>query len=174
VRVDGDITREPSEEEHKQFESRFGKFAEWKRTQKEARWHAICKSILKEMVQADMRNKTFVISPLLTLTGASLTEYKSKILHPMDYSTVDAKGGFEVVKSNTVSVSSNYQDPNEFVDDMRFIYSNCVTFNPPYNIEGRPHEYYEFGVSQSAKFERLLAEKTAGGVLIINFIYLFH
>jgi bromodomain-containing factor 1 len=64
-----------------------------------------------------------------------IPHYLQVIKHPMDFSTIERK----LMASNPVKPDPNLANPryisaDEFVADVRLIFSNCVTFNGPEHI----------------------------------------
>ena len=62
----------------------------------------------------------------------NIPHYPSVIKNPMDFSTVERK----LTSSNPAKPDSNPQNPRynnaeEFISDVRLIFSNCITFNGP-------------------------------------------
>ncbi|KIO25740.1 hypothetical protein M407DRAFT_75324, partial [Tulasnella calospora MUT 4182] len=57
----------------------------------------------------------------------NIPHYPSVITHPMDLSTVEKKLG--ATKKGELSDAGLYQNPDEFVADVRLIWANCYTFN---------------------------------------------
>ena len=64
-----------------------------------------------------------------------IPHYLQIVKHPMDFSTIERK----LLASNPVKPDPNPSNPrylsaDEFVADVRLIFSNCVTFNGPEHV----------------------------------------
>jgi bromodomain-containing factor 1 len=64
-----------------------------------------------------------------------IPHYLQVVKHPMDFSTIERK----LMASNPVKPDSNPANPrylgaDEFIADVRLIFSNCVTFNGPEHL----------------------------------------
>jgi hypothetical protein len=79
-----------------------------------------CESTLKELKKSkhETLNWPFVAPVNAEAWGA--TDYYQIISHPMDLSTVEKK-----------LTDYEYNNENEFEDDIRLIFKNCYTYNPP-------------------------------------------
>lgn len=62
----------------------------------------------------------------------NIPHYPSIIKNPMDFSTVERKlQASNPVKPDSNLVNPRYYTADEFVAEVRLIFSNCVTFNGP-------------------------------------------
>ena len=69
------------------------------------------------------------------IVALNIPHYASIIKHPMDFSTIDRK----LNSSNPAKPDPNPQNPryhnaDEFVADVRLVFTNCLTFNGPDHI----------------------------------------
>jgi bromodomain-containing factor 1 len=68
-------------------------------------------------------------------TALGIPHYPSIIKNPMDFSTIERK----LTASNPIKPDPNpsnprYTNAEEFVSDVRLIFSNCLTFNGPDHV----------------------------------------
>ena len=64
-----------------------------------------------------------------------IPHYLQVIKHPMDFSTIERKlMASNPVKPDPNSANPRYLGADEFIADVRLIFSNCVTFNGPEHI----------------------------------------
>lgn len=62
----------------------------------------------------------------------NIPHYLQIIKHPMDFSTIERKLlASNPIKPDPTPVNPRYISADEFVADVRLIFSNCVTFNGP-------------------------------------------
>jgi bromodomain-containing factor 1 len=62
----------------------------------------------------------------------NIPHYPSIIKHPMDFSTIERKlNASNPAKPDPDADVPRYRTAEEFVADVRLVFSNCVTFNGP-------------------------------------------
>jgi bromodomain-containing factor 1 len=65
----------------------------------------------------------------------NIPHYLQIIKHPMDFSTIELKlMASNPLKPDLNSANPRYLNADEFIADVRLIFSNCVTFNGPEHI----------------------------------------
>ncbi|TDL28564.1 WD40 repeat-like protein [Rickenella mellea] len=65
----------------------------------------------------------------------NIPHYPSIIKHPMDFSTIDRKlASSNVAKPDPNPNNPRYCNADEFITDVRLIFSNCLTFNGPEHL----------------------------------------
>ncbi|KAL6304232.1 Bromodomain-containing protein [Sparassis latifolia] len=64
--------------------------------------------------------------------GLNIPHYPTIIKHPMDFSTIDRKlASSSPLKPDSNPANPRYYNADEFIADVRLIFSNCLTFNGP-------------------------------------------
>jgi hypothetical protein len=88
-----------------------------------------CQSTIRSLKK--LKDATPFLQPVDPV-ALNIPHYPNIIKSPMDFSTIDRK----LASSNPAKPDSNPQNPryrnaDEFITDVRLIFSNCVTFNGP-------------------------------------------
>jgi bromodomain-containing factor 1 len=63
-----------------------------------------------------------------------IPHYLQIIKHPMDFSTIERKLLASSPKPDSNLTNPRYSNADEFVANVRLIFSNCVTFNGPEHV----------------------------------------
>ncbi|KAM9793875.1 bromodomain-containing protein 2-like [Syngnathus typhle] len=99
-----------------------------------------CKEILKEMLSKKHAAYAWPFYKPVDVEALQLHDYRDIIKCPMDLSTVKAKLN-----------RREYPDAKRFAADVRLIFSNCYTYNPPY------HDVVALAKKLQSVFERKFA-----------------
>merc|ERR1712235_183524 len=93
-----------------------------KRTKPDSKKREIkgCKQVLKELMQKKHQQYAWPFYQPVDVKALGLHDYYEVIKKPMDLSTVQKNMDNDI-----------YKTKDEFADDVRLIFSNCLTYNPP-------------------------------------------
>lgn len=104
-------------------------------------WVQLCLNLIKRMYSKHKESKVYFGRPVDT---ARVGDYLTVIRHPMDLGTIERE-----LKSGRID------NPDQFISNVRLVYRNCFTYNPPQEMA------VLIGKIMSEEFERSLDELRA-------------
>jgi bromodomain-containing factor 1 len=79
-----------------------------------------CMQALKEMKKTKYRDLSYPFLAPVDVVALNIPDYVNIVKHPMDMSTIERKLN-----------EGEYENPDEFEDDVRLMFNNCYLYNPP-------------------------------------------
>ncbi|KAI7901743.1 Bromodomain-containing protein [Cokeromyces recurvatus] len=79
-----------------------------------------CAQTLKELKKNKYRDINYPFLAPVDVVALNIPDYVDIIKHPMDLSTIERKLN-----------EGDYEDPKQFEQDIRLMFNNCYTYNPP-------------------------------------------
>ncbi|KAI9271578.1 Bromodomain-containing protein [Phascolomyces articulosus] len=79
-----------------------------------------CTQVLRELRKSKYRNINFPFLHPVDIVALNIPDYPSIVKHPMDLSTIERK-----------LQEGDYDNADEFADDIRLMFNNCYLYNPP-------------------------------------------
>ncbi|ORZ02699.1 Bromodomain-containing protein [Syncephalastrum racemosum] len=100
-----------------------------------------CGQVLRELRKPKYRDISYPFLQPVDVVALNIPDYLEVIKHPMDLSTMERKLD-----------EGDYQTPDDFERDMRLMFQNCYTYNPP----GSP--VHEMGKRLESEFDKKWSE----------------